>query len=237
MSDVAHPMHGKFCLVMGATSGIGLVTAEALARQGATTALVARNPTRGAAMVERIRQATGNPAVEMLLADLSAQAEIRRLAREVQRRYPRLDVLVNNAGALFARRALSADGIEMTWALNHLAYVLLTTLLLDTLKAGAPARVVNVSSDALAMPRSISTTCRESNATAAGGPTPNPSWPTCCSPMNWPGSWRAPASPPTPCTRASWPRTSLARTEVSQPSCSEQCSRLLPSAPSRGPRR
>jgi retinol dehydrogenase 12 len=148
MSDTAQPMHGKVCLVTGATSGIGMVTAEALARQGATTILVARNPERGAVTVERIRQATGNPQVEMLLADLSAQADVRRLAHEFQSRYPRLDVLVNNAGALFSRRTVSADGIEMTWALNHLAYVLLTTLLLDTLRASAPARIVSVSSDA-----------------------------------------------------------------------------------------
>jgi NAD(P)-dependent dehydrogenase (short-subunit alcohol dehydrogenase family) len=148
MENTAQPMHGKVCLVTGATSGIGGVTAEALARQGATTILVARDPARGAATVQRIRQATGNLRVEMLLADLSVQAEIRRLAHEVQSRYPRLDVLVNNAGALFSRRALSADGIELTWALNHLAYFLLTTLLLDTLKASATARVVNVSSDA-----------------------------------------------------------------------------------------
>jgi retinol dehydrogenase 12 len=114
MSDIAHPMHGTVCLVTGATSGVGMVTAEALARQGATTILVARTPERGAATVQRIRQGTGNPQVEMLLADLSAQTDIRRLAREVQNRYPRLDVLVNNAGALFARRALSADGMEMT---------------------------------------------------------------------------------------------------------------------------
>jgi NAD(P)-dependent dehydrogenase (short-subunit alcohol dehydrogenase family) len=148
MTHAAHPLHGKVCLVTGATSGIGLVTAGALARQGAITILVARNAGRGAAVVERIRQATGNLQVEMLLADLSAQADIRRLAREFQSRYPRLDVLVNNAGALFSRRALSADGIEMTWALNHLAYVLLTALLLETLRASAPARIVNVSSDA-----------------------------------------------------------------------------------------
>jgi retinol dehydrogenase 12 len=148
MANTAQPMHGKVCLVTGATSGIGAVIAEALARQGATTILVARNPTRGAATVERIRQGTGNPQVEVLLAELSAQAEIRRLAREVQSHYPRLDVLVNNAGALFSGREVSADGIEMTWALNHLAYFLLTILLLDTLRASAPARVVNVSSDA-----------------------------------------------------------------------------------------
>jgi retinol dehydrogenase-12 len=136
------------CPVTRATSGIGLVTAEVLARQGATTILVARDPASGPAAIRHIRQATGNPPVEVLLADLSAQAEIRRLAREVQSRYPRLDVLVNNAGALFPGRALSADGIEMTWALNHLAYARLTTLPLDSLKASAPARLVHVSSDA-----------------------------------------------------------------------------------------
>jgi NAD(P)-dependent dehydrogenase (short-subunit alcohol dehydrogenase family) len=148
MSDAAQPMSGQVCLVTGATSGIGRVTVEALARQGATTILVARDPARGAAAVDRIRQATGNTQVEVLLADLSVQADVRRLAHEVQSRYPRLDVLVNNAGALFSRRTLSADGLEMTWALNHLAYYLLTTLLLDTLKASAPARIVNVSSGA-----------------------------------------------------------------------------------------
>jgi retinol dehydrogenase-12 len=121
MSAAAHLMRGKVCLVTGASSGIGLVTAEALARQGATTILVARDPGRGAAAVERIRQATGNSRVEVLLADLSAPAEIRRLAHQLQSRYRRLDVLVNNAGVLYSRRALSADGIEMTWTLNHLA--------------------------------------------------------------------------------------------------------------------
>ena len=148
MMDAAHPMHGKVCLVTGATSGIGRVTAQALAQQGATTIGIARNHERGMSTVQRIRQATGNPQVEMMLADLSAQADIRRLAHEVQHRYPRLDVLVNNAGALFSRRAVSPDGIELTFALNHLAYFLLTHLLLDTLRASVPARIVNVSSDA-----------------------------------------------------------------------------------------
>jgi NAD(P)-dependent dehydrogenase (short-subunit alcohol dehydrogenase family) len=148
LMHAAKPMSQKVCLVTGATSGVGRVTAEALAQQGATTIIIARNPERGTATVRRIRQTTGNPQVEMILADLSAQADVRRVAREFQSRYPRLDVLVNNAGALFSRRVVSLDGIEMTWALNHLAYFLLTTLLLETLRASAPARIVNVSSEA-----------------------------------------------------------------------------------------
>jgi retinol dehydrogenase-12 len=141
-------MQGTICLVTGATSGIGLVTAQALAQQGATVVLVGRNPERTTAIVSRIQQETGNPHVAYLIADLSAQAQVRQLAGEFQRRFARLDVLLNNAGAFIARRSLSVDGIEMTLALNHLAYFLLTHLLLDTLKATPAARIVNVSSDA-----------------------------------------------------------------------------------------
>src|SRR5262249_27641182 len=119
-----------------------------LARRGACVVVVGRSHERCEATVESIRRQTGNPAVEFLVADLSSQAEIRRLAGEFLARHRRLDVLVNNAGAVFAQRRESVDGIEMTLALNHLAYFLLTNLLLDTLRASAPARVVNVSSDA-----------------------------------------------------------------------------------------
>jgi NAD(P)-dependent dehydrogenase (short-subunit alcohol dehydrogenase family) len=148
MANSANLMHGKVCMVTGATSGVGLVTAQALARQGATLLVVGRNPERGAATVSRIQQETGNSAVESIIADLSAQAQVRRLASEVQRRFARLDVLINNAGALFVRRQLSDDGVEMTFALNHLAYFLLTNLLLDHLKASPSGRIVNVSSEA-----------------------------------------------------------------------------------------
>jgi NAD(P)-dependent dehydrogenase (short-subunit alcohol dehydrogenase family) len=141
-------MHGNVCMVTGATSGVGLVTAEALARQGATVVIVARNPERGAATVRRIQRETGNSAVECLIADLSAQAQVRQLASEVQRRFARLDVLINNAGAWFSRRQLSDDGIERTFALNHLAYFLLTNLLLEHLRASPSGRIVNVSSEA-----------------------------------------------------------------------------------------
>src|SRR5262245_57965910 len=148
MAAPAPSMQDKICLVTGATSGIGRVTAQALAQQGATVVLVGRNPERTAATVSRLQQETGNPHVEYLLADLSAQAQVRQLAAEFQRRFARLDVLLNNAGAFFSQRHVSVDGIEMTLALNHLAYFLLTHLLLDTLKATPAARLVNVSSDA-----------------------------------------------------------------------------------------
>ena len=141
-------MDGKICLITGATSGIGLVTAQALAQRGATVVVVARNPNRGAAVVARIIQETGNEAIELLTADLSSQAQITQLAQTVQRRFDRLDVLVNNAGAMFTQRQISVDGIEMTFALNHLGYFLLTHLLLALLQATGAARIVNVASNA-----------------------------------------------------------------------------------------
>jgi NAD(P)-dependent dehydrogenase (short-subunit alcohol dehydrogenase family) len=141
-------MAGKICLVTGATAGIGEVTARELARRGACVVIVGRSQQRCEAAAEAIRRQTGNPAVELLVADLSSQAEVRRVAGEFLARHDRLHVLVNNVGAMFAYRRESVDGIEMTLALNHLSYFLLTNLLLDTLKASAPARVVNVSSRA-----------------------------------------------------------------------------------------
>ncbi len=139
-------MNGKICMVTGATSGMGEVTARALAYRGATVVVVGRSAEKCSATVNRIKQQTGNPAVEFIRADLSSQVEIRQLVQAFQSRYPHLHVLVNNAGAIFARRRESVDGLEMTFALNHLAYFLLTNLLLETLKASAPARVVNISS-------------------------------------------------------------------------------------------
>ena len=135
-------------MVTGATSGIGQVTARRLAEQGATVVIVGRSMERGAATVRQIEQQTGNSSVEFMLADLSSQQDIRQLSEGFKRRYQRLDVLVNNAGAMMFSRQESVDGIEMTLALNHLSYFLLTNLVLETLKYGVPSRIINVSSGA-----------------------------------------------------------------------------------------
>jgi NAD(P)-dependent dehydrogenase (short-subunit alcohol dehydrogenase family) len=141
-------MRGKVCLVTGATSGIGAVTARELARRGARVVLVGRNPDKSAAAVCQIREQTANTEVESLLANLSSRQQVRDLARGFLERHRRLDVLVNNAGGIWLDRLQTEDGLEMTFAVNHLAYFLLTLLLLDVLKSSAPARVVNVSSRA-----------------------------------------------------------------------------------------
>ncbi len=146
MSNSDLNMKGKTCMITGATSGVGLETARALAQMGATTILVGRNPEKTSAAVAQIQEQTGNLKVELLLADLSEQAQIRQLVETFKQRHFRLHVLINNAGAFFLFRKLSADGIEMSLALNHLNYFLLTNLLLDTLQASAPARIINVAS-------------------------------------------------------------------------------------------
>ncbi len=139
-------MAGKICLVTGATNGIGRVTALELAHMGANVVIVGRDPARCALTAADLREESDNPDVDFLVADLSSQEDIRRLADEFKERHQRLDVLVNNAGAIHMSRRKSVDGIEMTFALNHLSYFLLTNLLLDVLSASAPARVVNVAS-------------------------------------------------------------------------------------------
>jgi NAD(P)-dependent dehydrogenase (short-subunit alcohol dehydrogenase family) len=141
-------VHGRVCVVTGASSGIGRETALALARRGATLALVCRDPGRGAEARAAIQAGTGNADVELFLADLSSQAEIRRLAAALLARHPALHVLVNNAGVVNLSHTKTVDGIETVFAVNHLAYFLLTQLLLDRLRASAPARIVNVASDA-----------------------------------------------------------------------------------------
>jgi NAD(P)-dependent dehydrogenase (short-subunit alcohol dehydrogenase family) len=132
----------KTCLVTGATSGIGRETARALAARGFRVGLVARDRARGEATRDAIRAQTGNPSVEVHYADLSRQADVRALAAEVRQAYPHLDVLVNNAGAVYNRRTLTEDRVETTLAVNHVAPFLLTQLLLDHLRG----RVVNVNS-------------------------------------------------------------------------------------------
>ncbi len=145
-------MQGKTILVTGATSGIGRVAAQSLAQRGARVVIVGRSPDKTAATVTAIQQATGNSAVEGLLADLSRPSQVRALAEQVQARCPQIDVLINNAGGVFGARQETADGLEMTFAVNHLAYFLLTNLLLDNVTAAAQAhgsaRIINVASRA-----------------------------------------------------------------------------------------
>ncbi len=146
-------MTGKTVLVTGGTGGIGKATAIGLARLGARVAITGRELTRTQQAAAEIGRESGNPAVDAFAADLSCQAEVRRLATEVLAAYPRLDVLVNNVGGFWAHRHVTADGLERTFALNHLAPFLLTNLLLERLESTAPARVVTVASNAQAMGR------------------------------------------------------------------------------------
>jgi len=144
----AEDMMGKTSVITGANSGIGKQTALALARRGAHVILVCRNRQRGEAALGEIQRETGSSKLDLLIADLSSLESVRALASGIQRNYPRLDVLINNAGAAVPERTLSSDGIEMTLAGNYLGAALLTLLLLDLLKASAPSRIVNVSSQA-----------------------------------------------------------------------------------------
>lgn len=141
-------MDGRICLVTGATSGIGRVAALALARLGATVVITARDRERGEATAAALRAESGNPAVDLLLVDFASQRAIRAAAAEFRRKYDRLHVLLNNHGGIFGSRVVTKDGLELTFAVNHLGYFLLTNLLLDCLKVGAPARIINVSSAA-----------------------------------------------------------------------------------------
>ena len=144
MSD----MTGKVCLVTGASSGIGFETAKSLADKGATVVTVSRGSGSGEQKTETIRRQTSNRQVHFMPADLSSQAEIRRLTEAFKEKFDRLDVLVNNAGMFVQERETTVDGYELTFALNHLAYFLLTNLLVETVEQSAPARIVNVSSGA-----------------------------------------------------------------------------------------
>ena len=143
-------MRGKTCIITGASSGIGKAAALELAGRGANVVLVCRDAARGDAAMREVAS-QGGGTVELLIADLAAQSEIRRVASEILAKYPRIDVLVNNAGGIFGQRQLTADGLELTFALNHLAYFLLSNLLL--VRASAPARIINVTSGAHHMGR------------------------------------------------------------------------------------
>src|SRR4028118_677516 len=143
---VTPPMAGKTVLIAGAASGVGKATAMGLASMGASVVMVGRDRGRGEDAMTDIKENSANASVGLMLADLSSQEQIRRLAHEFKEAYPRLDVLVNNAGVFRSERITTADGMEATFAVNHLAYSLLTNLLLDVLKASAPSRIVNVAS-------------------------------------------------------------------------------------------
>ena len=147
MAQIAGPMTGRTVLVTGATSGIGEATASGLAASGAHVAITGRDPGRTQAAAHRLRALGGGP-VDVFVADLSDQSQVREMASEVLERLPRIDVLVNNVGGFWNTRHVTADGLERTFAVNHLAPFLLTNLLLDRLRQSPAARVVTVSSNA-----------------------------------------------------------------------------------------
>jgi NAD(P)-dependent dehydrogenase (short-subunit alcohol dehydrogenase family) len=148
MSSKSGQLIGKTCLVTGANAGIGKETAVGLAKLGAKVVMVCRDAQRGEAARQEIKQISGNEAVELMICDLSSQVSIRQFAAAFKQRYDRLDVLVNNAGVLLRERSLTEDGVESTFAVNHLGYFMVTNLLLDLLKKRAPSRIVNVASTA-----------------------------------------------------------------------------------------
>jgi len=143
-----HSEGGKICLITGASAGIGKEMASQIAGSGVTVVMVARSRERLATAQEEIRREVPAARTDLLVADLSSQAEIRALASEFRNKYDRLDILINNAGVLAQNRSLTVDRIETTFAANHLGYFLLANLLLETIKSSSPARIVNVSSAA-----------------------------------------------------------------------------------------
>ncbi|MHA1315210.1 MAG: SDR family oxidoreductase [Candidatus Helarchaeota archaeon] len=139
---------GKICMITGANSGIGKETARELARMGAKVVMVCRNEQRGQAALAEIQEDTGSDQVELFLADLLSQESIRKMVSSYKQKYKKLHVLVNNAGLIFYKREVTPEGYEKTLAINHLGHFLLTNLLLDMIKASAPARIITVSSGA-----------------------------------------------------------------------------------------
>ena len=139
---------GATCIVTGANTGIGKAAATEIARMGARVVMVCRSRERGRQALVEVCQESGSSTVDLVVADLSRPATVRTLAQKLSGAYPQIDVLINNAGLYRSRRELTDDGLEMTFAVNHLAYFTLTLCLLDTLRQSAPARVVNVASGA-----------------------------------------------------------------------------------------
>jgi NAD(P)-dependent dehydrogenase (short-subunit alcohol dehydrogenase family) len=137
---------GRLCMVTGASSGIGKEIALGVAKLGADVIMVCRDKGRGLSAMDEIRRKSGNDSVELLIADLSSQVQIRKLAYEYTAKHDKLHVLVNNAGVTVNKRCLTVDALEMTFAVNYLAYFMLTNLLIDVLKSSSPARIVNMAS-------------------------------------------------------------------------------------------
>jgi retinol dehydrogenase 14 len=138
----------KIAIVTGANSGIGYITALEIAKTGAIVVLVCRNQTKGEQAKNQIIEKSKNTSVFLKILDLSSQSEVRKLADEIKQEYPVIDILINNAGVIMPEKQMSVDKIELTWAINHIAYFLLTTLLIDQLKAAESARIINVASQA-----------------------------------------------------------------------------------------
>ncbi|HVB74727.1 MAG TPA: SDR family oxidoreductase [Ktedonobacteraceae bacterium] len=147
MPNIQAPMQGKICMITGANSGVGKATALGLAKMGATVVLVSRDRARGEEAQREIKAQSSNHAIDLLVADLSSQKSIRQLAQDFKQHYSQLHVLINNAGVFPLTKRTTVDSLDMTFAVNQLAPFLLTNLLLDVLKASAPARIVNVSSN------------------------------------------------------------------------------------------
>jgi NAD(P)-dependent dehydrogenase (short-subunit alcohol dehydrogenase family) len=141
-------MTGRVCLITGGNSGIGKATALGLAKLDATVVIVSRDRDKGEAALLEIRTRSGNKNVDAMVCDLSSQDSVRELAHDFRGRYKRLHVLINNAGIFLPKRTVTVDGLEATFATNHLGHFLLTNLLLDLLKANAPSRIINLTSSA-----------------------------------------------------------------------------------------
>ncbi len=148
MDSIGHPIDGKVCLVTGGNSGIGKATALGLAKLGGNVVIVSRNKVEGERALSEVKTKSGSESVALLLADLSSMQSVRQLVEEFIRKYPKLHVLVNNAGEILTKRYVTVDGFERTFVSSHLGHFLLTNLLLDVIKASAPARIVSITSEA-----------------------------------------------------------------------------------------
>jgi NAD(P)-dependent dehydrogenase (short-subunit alcohol dehydrogenase family) len=177
-------MRGQIVVITGGTSGIGEVAAVALAKMGARIVLVARDKSRGDATLARLRDSAPGIAHSVHFADLLRLAEMKRVAAQIADCEPRVDILINNAGALFATRRLTEDGLERTFALNHMAYFVMTEGLRERLLAAGLARVINTASAATRAPRWISMIFNRQRASELRKPTVGRSYATSCSRVN-----------------------------------------------------